>query len=111
MVESRDVPGRRKKDRTPESMKGRQSMSDVLDRVNQVFQDVFNDDELTVCETTTAEDIDGWDSLMHVTLLVNIEKAFGLRFSSSEVAALKNVGELVDLIVRHQSAKGLAKHA
>jgi acyl carrier protein len=86
-------------------------MSDVLIRVNQVFQDVFNDDEISVTPATTAQDIEGWDSLMHVSLMVNIEKAFGIRFSSSEVASLKNVGELVHLIARHEGGKGSAVHA
>jgi acyl carrier protein len=81
-------------------------MNDVLTRINEVFQDVFDDDEINVSRATTAEDIEGWDSLMHVTLMVNVEKAFGVRFSSSEVASLKDVGELEDLIARHETAKG-----
>jgi acyl carrier protein len=80
-------------------------MSDILTRLNSIFQDVFNDDELVVTDRTTAQDVEGWDSLMHVTLLVNVEKAFGLRFTSSEIASLKNVGELVDLIERYQKQK------
>jgi acyl carrier protein len=88
--------------RKPETTRDDQTMSDVLSRLNQVFQDVFDDDELTINPETAAPDVEGWDSLMHVTLVVNVEKAFGVRFSSSEVAALKNVGELVDLIARHQ---------
>jgi acyl carrier protein len=75
-------------------------MTEVWSRVNQVFQEVFGDDELAVTPETTAQDVEGWDSQMHVTLMVNIEKAFGIRFSSSEVASLKNVGQLVDLIER-----------
>lgn len=73
-------------------------MSGRLAAVNQVFQQVFEDDELEVTRETAAKDVEGWDSLMHVTLLVNIEKAFGVKFKSSEVASLKNVGELVDLL-------------
>ena len=73
-------------------------MTSTMVRINEVFQEVFDDDELTVDRVTTADDVEGWDSLMHVTLLVNMEKAFGVRFTSSEVASLKNVGELVDLI-------------
>ena len=69
----------------------------MLSKLNQVFQDIFDDDELAISPETTAKDVEGWDSLMHVTLMVNIEKAFGIRFTSSEVAALKNVGELVEL--------------
>ncbi|MBI5725795.1 MAG: acyl carrier protein [Planctomycetes bacterium] len=73
-------------------------MSDTLARLNEVFHDVFQDDTIVIARQTTAADVEGWDSLMHVTLMINIEKAFGIRFSSSEVAGLKDVGELADLI-------------
>lgn len=86
-------------------------MSDMLTRINEVFRDVFDDDEINVSRATTAQDIEDWGSLMHVTLMVNMEKAFGVRFSSREVASLKNVGELVDLIARHQSGNSSAAHA
>ena len=74
------------------------AMADTLARVKTIFCDVFNDEELTVSRQTTAKDVEDWDSIMHVSLVVTIEKAFGIRFSSSEVAGLQNVGELVDLI-------------
>jgi acyl carrier protein len=70
----------------------------VLDRLNEVFRDVFDDDDLVVEWSTSAADIEGWDSLMHVTLLLKIEKAFGVRFSSSEIAKFQNVGELADFL-------------
>jgi acyl carrier protein len=70
----------------------------TMDKLNTVFQNVFNDDELTIDEGTTAGDVEGWDSLMHVTLLVNVEKAFGIKFTSSEVAGMKSVGDLARLI-------------
>ena len=73
-------------------------MNDLLPRVNDVFRDVFDDDELVVEMKTTATDVPGWDSLMHVRLMIAMEKAFQMRFLSSEVASLKNVGELVSLI-------------
>jgi acyl carrier protein len=73
-------------------------MSNRLSHLNQVFRDVFEDDEIEITRATTAQDIEGWDSMMHVTLLVNVEKAFGVKFTSSEVARLKSVGDLVDLI-------------
>ena len=73
-------------------------MADRISRLNEVFQDVFDDDEISINRATTASDIEGWDSLMHVTLLINIEKAFGVKFTSSEVARLKSVGDLLDLI-------------
>lgn len=73
-------------------------MDAVLDKLAEVFSGVFDDDELVLSRQTTAADIEGWDSLMHVRLMVNVEKAFGIRFTSTEVAAMKNVGELVDMI-------------
>jgi acyl carrier protein len=73
-------------------------MADRMEKLNQVFQQVFDDDELEITRETSAKDVEGWDSLMHVTLIVNVEKAFGVKFSSSEVASLKDVGDLVDLI-------------
>lgn len=78
-------------------------MSNTLERLNDVFREVFDDDELTTSRQTTAADVENWDSLMHVTLVINVEKVFGVRFSSSEVAGLKNVGELVDLIDTKQA--------
>jgi acyl carrier protein len=73
-------------------------MSDTLERLNHVFQDVFDDDDLLVSPLTTAEDVEGWDSLMHVTLMIRVEKAFGVKFTSSQVAGLKNVGQLAELL-------------
>lgn len=73
-------------------------MTSTLTRITQVFQDVFNDDELVVSRTTSAKDIPDWDSVMHVSLIVAVEKSFGVRFTSSEVGRLKNVGDLVDLV-------------
>jgi len=73
-------------------------MSDTLERLNQVFQEVFDEDDLVVGPSTTAEDVEGWDSLMHVTLMIRVEKAFGVKFTSSQVAGLKNVGQLAELL-------------
>jgi acyl carrier protein len=85
------------------------AMDDVLRQLIEVFQEVFGDDSLHISRATTAADIEGWDSVMHVTLIVRVEKAFGIRFSSSEVAALQNVGELVDLIQRRRAASTRGK--
>jgi acyl carrier protein len=73
-------------------------MTDTLNRLTDVFRDVFDDEALTITRETTAADVPAWDSLMHVTLIVAVERSFGVRFKSSEVASLQNVGELVDLI-------------
>lgn len=79
-------------------------MDNVLQQVNEVFQELFDDDELVVARQTTAADVAGWDSLMHVRLMLKMEKAFHIRFLSAEVASLKNVGELVDLIASKRTA-------
>lgn len=73
-------------------------MSDTLYRLTEVFQDVFDDDEIDISRSTTAAEIEAWDSLMHVNLVIATEREFSVRFSSTEVAQLLNVGELVDLI-------------
>ena len=69
-----------------------------MDELTSVFQQVFDDDELIVTRATSAADVEGWDSLTHVSLMLTIEKRFGIRFKSAQVASLKNVGELADLI-------------
>ena len=63
--------------------------------LNGVFQQVFEDDTIQVGEKTTADDIDGWDSLSHVNLIVAVETIFKVRFSQKELLTFKNVGDLV----------------
>ena len=70
----------------------------TIDSLTPIFQELFDDDALIVTRETSAADVEGWDSLTHVTLMLTIEKAFAIRFKSSQVASLKNVGELADLI-------------
>lgn len=69
-------------------------------RLNAVFRDVFDDDAITVIDATTAEEIDAWDSITHVDLLVAVEVAFGIQFSTREATTFSNVGSLVHLIER-----------
>lgn len=74
-------------------------MSDELvARVRDIMADVFDLDDLDITRETTAEDIEEWDSLSHIRLVVAIERAFGIKFSNSEIEGLANVGELVDVI-------------
>lgn len=74
------------------------SSNDLMQRVTDVFRDVFDDDGLAIARQTTAADVPGWDSLMHVRLMLAVERAFGLRFSSAEVASMQQVGDLLDAI-------------
>ena len=71
---------------------------ETLDQLQTLFRNVFLDDSLEISRTTTADDIEAWDSVQHVTLMLEVEDAFKVRFSTPEIAYLKDVGELVDLI-------------
>ena len=72
---------------------------EVLAKVNEVIQDVFDDEDIEVTETTVASDVDGWDSLMHITLIGTIEDEFDIKFAMKDVVGMKNVGQMVDLIM------------
>jgi len=74
----------------------------MLEELEEVFRSVFDDDDIKLSRETTANDVVGWDSLTHVSLLVALESKFGIRFKSSEVATLRNVGELADLVERRR---------
>jgi len=76
--------------------------SEVMSRLTSVFQRVFGDETLSLARGTTARDVEGWDSLMHINLIVAIEREFKIRFTTREIATLQNVGELTDLIVRKE---------
>ncbi len=70
----------------------------IYRRLNGVFQDVFDDDSITVNAKTTADDIDDWDSLEHITLISAVEREFGMKFRMGEISSMKNVGEMVGII-------------
>ena len=70
------------------------STSEILNQVNSIFKDVLDNDEIVVKELTTADDIEEWDSLSHMQLIVAVEKYFKIRFTSAEINNFKNVGEM-----------------
>ena len=74
----------------------------VFERLTAVFHDVFDDDSIRLTEGTTAADIEDWDSLMHVTLCVAVEKQFRVRLNAMQIARLDNVGKMVDLLLELQ---------
>lgn len=71
---------------------------EIFEELNSIFRDLFDDLELTVNDDTTAQDVDGWDSLMHITLISAVESKFGIRFAMKDVIGMENVGEMVDII-------------
>lgn len=70
----------------------------TLETVQQIMEDVFDVDDLSVTTSTTAEDIEEWDSLSHIRLIVAIERKFGIKFKNAEIEGLMNVGDLVRVI-------------
>ena len=71
---------------------------EIIYKLNDIFRDVFDDQAISVKEGTTSEDIDGWDSLLHITLIAEIEDAFSIKFPMKKVISMKNVGEMIDFI-------------
>lgn len=72
--------------------------SQILDEVQAIFRDVLDNEKIVLANETTADDIEEWDSLTHIQLIVAIEKHFKIKFTSKEILSWQNVGELVDSI-------------
>ncbi|MGN0656366.1 MAG: acyl carrier protein [Ruminiclostridium sp.] len=73
---------------------------EIYERLNSVFREFFDDEEIELDEETTADDIEDWDSLNHITLMAAVEDEFGIRFTMGEVSGMENVGEMVEIIKR-----------
>ena len=70
----------------------------ITEKLNEVFRDVFDNEDITVSDATTADDIEEWDSLEHISLVSAVEKAFKMRFTMKEVSGMKNVGEMINIL-------------
>ena len=79
--------------------------NEILAKINEIAHDVFDNDEVELTEATTAADVEEWDSLSHLSLVSDIEDEFGITFTLAEVSGSKNVGELVDAIIKHMGEK------
>lgn len=73
-------------------------------RLTELMRDVFDVDDLQFSDSLKADDVEGWDSLSHVRFLVAVEREFGFRFTSGEIDGFKNVGEVLDVIVRRATS-------
>lgn len=74
------------------------SREEVFEKLTEVFIDVFDDEDITINDSTTSSDIEGWDSLAHITLIGVVEDEFGIKFDMDTLSDMKNVGKMVDLI-------------
>ena len=71
----------------------------VFEKLNEVFRDVFEDDDITVDDSTTSADVDGWDSLEHINLINAVEQEFDIKFNMGQIVSMKNVGEMADITI------------
>jgi acyl carrier protein len=74
--------------------------AEIYDALNTIFRRVLEDDSIVLKPDMTADDVEGWDSMNHIFLVVEMEKHFGVKFQAAEMEELKNVGELADLIAK-----------
>ncbi len=72
--------------------------SQIYEKLNVIFRKLFDDNSISVTPTTTAKDIDGWDSLEHITLIATVERTFKMKFKMGEISSMKNVGQMVKII-------------
>jgi acyl carrier protein len=75
----------------------------MIEQLNTIFRELFLDDTLTLTESTTADDIDGWDSFTHLNVIMSIESHFGISITDEEIPTLKNIGDMVSLIEKKLS--------
>ena len=75
----------------------------IRERLNLIFQDIFDDESIHIHDGTTSSDIEEWDSLMHITLVIAIEKQFDVTLNASEVGNLANVGAMIDILMQRST--------
>lgn len=79
--------------------------NEIIIILNEIFEDTIDEGAVSLYDDTIAEDIEGWDSLTNIQLVVAIEKRFNIRFTSEEIISWKNVGEMIDCIINKRSDK------
>lgn len=83
-------------------------MSDIRNKLQEVFRSVFDDEDITLRDDMTADDIPEWDSVHHISLIISVEDAFGIRFATAEISSLKkpgqNIGTFIQLLATKMKA-------
>jgi len=74
----------------------------IISKLNEIFEDIIDEGSVSLSETSTSKDVDGWDSLTNIQLVVAIEKKYNIRFTSDEIMSWKNIGEMIDDILSKQ---------
>lgn len=77
--------------------------TEIINKVQDVCKDVFEDEAIVITENTSAKDIEAWDSLTHLTLINELEETFNIAFTLDEVNKSKNLGEIVNAVMKHLS--------
>ena len=75
---------------------------EIMNRIQDIFRDIFNDKELVIIETSNAEEIEEWDSFNHINLVSAIEKEFEIKFALGELQEVKNIGDMINLMVKEK---------
>ncbi len=76
------------------------SINEVMDQITTIFRDILDNEDITLTGESTADDIEEWDSLTHIQLIVALEKHFKIKFTTQEITSYKNVGEMAESIVK-----------
>ena len=79
--------------------------SEVLEKMMEICRDVFDDESLVITEKTTSKDVEGWDSLTHLTLINELEEAYDIAFTLEEATSSKNIGALLNVLMKHIEEK------
>jgi acyl carrier protein len=80
------------------------SDSEMLENLSAIMRDVLDDPGITLTRTTTAQDVPGWDSMVNITFIVEVERRFGIKFKTAEVEEMHDVGEMIDMIAAKRTA-------
>jgi len=86
------------------------TMNNLVEALQEVFREVFEDDDLVLTRELTADEVEGWDSMAHLNLVIAVESTFGVRFATAEISKLKdageNVGTFIDLLTEKVNSLG-----